>query len=81
MNWRQTLILAVAVLLGTLLFAYGFTHPGCGRYGYYESTVLCSGNGSAIGGTDRGPIFQAAGVGVLLLGVVLAFSPFGRRRD
>lgn len=77
---RQAAILVVAVVVGIGLIAYGFSHPGCGVYAFYESTVICSGNGSKLGGTDRGPIYQAVGVGVILLGIVLALSPWGRKQ-
>ena len=77
---RQSIILAIGVVVGIALIAYGMSHPGCGVYAIYEGTVICSGNGSKLGGTDRGPIYQAAGVGVILVGIVLALSPWGRKR-
>ena len=77
MNKRQTIILGVGAVIGIALIIVGIMIPTPMdyRYGPY-----CAPTGCYEPGTDLTPLLAGSGIGVFVLAVLLAISPWGRDR-
>jgi len=85
---RQTLILAVGVVLAAFCIFFSTTHPGCKFYGdggcvvgetYGSPQGGFSTAASPVFGYDYGPIFLTAGIAIVPLALIGVFSPWGRK--
>ena len=81
MSSRQAWIVGIGVAIAIGLAAFAASDPGCDSYHQSTGACLQKVDYGYAPSTSQAPFFWIAAVGVLVVAVLLAVSPWGRKQS